>query len=87
MLLVWLVYIMGAALVVLFIGLMVGVIYKATHRSPAEVKPATVLDLGIAAGELRSTELDGDRLVITTAQEIIIVDARQGRVMLKLPLK
>ena len=81
-----LVYIMGIILVVLFITLVAGITWKARHRPAPEATAEPTLTLNLAAADIRATELDGDRLMITTLKDIIIVDVRQNRVMLRLPL-
>jgi hypothetical protein len=81
-----LVYIMGIILVLLFLGLVAGIIWKASHRPPPQARPEAVLNLNLAAQEVRQTALDGDRLLITTTRAIIVVDVRRGEVVLRVPL-
>jgi len=78
-----LVYIMGVILVLLFLILIAGIIWKANHKAPPrpEAPPRTV-DRGLPADvDIRSAALDGDRLVITTARQVIIVDVRKSTVI------
>lgn len=74
------VYIMGIILVLLFLLLIGGIIWKAAHRAPPAVGVAApVTDLGLAPGTtVQSMQLDGDRLAINTGTEIIIVDFRKN---------
>lgn len=78
-----LVYIMGVILVLLFVALIVGIIWKANHKAPPspEAAPQT-LGLGLPAdSEIRAASLDGDRLLITTARQVIVVDIRKNAVI------
>jgi hypothetical protein len=83
------VYIMGIILVLLFMLLIGGIIWKATKRAPlpSEVAPA-VTDLGLAAGTtVQSMVLDGDRLAINTGNEIVIVDIRKNTILSRIAIK
>jgi hypothetical protein len=83
-----LVYIMGVVLVLLFLLLIGGIAWKASRgKSPATPAVEPRLELGIPAQDIRSTEIDGERLVITTAKEIIVVDVAKARVLLRMPLQ
>jgi hypothetical protein len=77
------VYIMGIILVLLFLTLVGGIIWKATR--PAEPKPAAApaaLDLGLPAGTaVQSTVIDGDRLVITAGREVIVIDVKKNLIL------
>ncbi len=77
------VYIMGIILVLLFLTLVGGIIWKATR--PAEPKPVAapaVLDLGLPAGTaVQSTVIDGDRLVITAGREVSVIDVRKNIIL------
>jgi hypothetical protein len=74
------VYIMGIILVLLFLLLVGGIIWKATKKGEAVVPPvAAALDLMLPAGaSVQSMELDGDRLAVHTGSEIIIIDVRKN---------
>lgn len=77
------VYIMGVILVLLFLTLIGAIIWKAA-RKPAvpAVVPASALSLGLPQGtDLRETQLDGDRLVINTGREVIVIDLRKNAVI------
>jgi hypothetical protein len=83
-----LVYIMGIILVLLFIGLVGGIIWKAQMgKKQTTVMPAASLDIGVKADDIRSTSLSGDRLVVTTIKEIMIIDVAKSKVLLRLPLQ
>ena len=78
-----LVYIMGVVLVLLFLTLIVGVIWKANHKAPPKPEtPSQMLDLGLPAdADIRSAALDGDRLVINTGRQVIVVDVRKNAII------
>ena len=73
------VYIMGGLLVLMLLGLVGGIIYKIANKSVAPPPEAKLLDLGSIA--VQDMQLDGDRLAIRTATEIIIVDFRKNTVL------
>ena len=77
------VYTMGIVLVLLFVTLIGAIIWKANHKPPPQPAPAVVpLALGLPADtEIRGTSLDGDRLVINTGREVIVVDIRKNAVI------
>ena len=77
------VYIMGIVLVLLFLTLITAIIWKANHKPAPQPAPAVVpLALGLPADtEIRGSSLDGDRLVINTGREVIIVDIRKNVVI------
>ncbi len=80
------VYIMGIMLVVMFIVLMAGIVWKVMKREPVLVGVAApVTDLGLKAGAtVQSMLLDGDRLVINSGPEIIIFDIRKNAIVARL---
>ena len=76
------VYIMGGLLVLMFIALVVGIVWKVTHKPPPQVPTTQQLNLGLPAGaELKTTQVDGDRLIITTNTEIVVVDLKQNAIL------
>jgi hypothetical protein len=77
------VYIMGVILVLLFLTLVTGIIWKATRKAEPVTPPAAArLELGLAPGAaVRTMELDGDRLAVDTGTEIIIVDIRKNVIL------
>ena len=77
------VYIMGVILVLLFLALIATIIWKANHRSVAPPPPPVqTLGLGLPQGaDIRTASLDGDRLVVTTATEVIVVDLKKNAVI------
>ena len=77
------VYIMGIILVLLFLTLVGGIIWKATQKAdPKPIVPPAELSLGLPQGaDIRSAEIDGDRLVLNTGREVIIIDLRKNTIM------
>jgi hypothetical protein len=81
------VYIMGIVLVLLLIGLVGGIIWKMSNNKDQAAVPAAVpvLDLGLAAGvSVQNMAVDGDRLVLNTGSEILVVDLKRSRVVLRI---
>ena len=64
-------------------ALIATIIWKANHKPAAAPPPNVVsLNLGLPQGaDIRTASLDGDRLVITTAREVIVVDIRKNAVV------
>ena len=76
------VYIMGGLLVLMLVGLIGGIVWKISHRREAPPAATQLLDLGLPAGtQVQAMQLDGDRLVLKTGAEIIIIDIRRNYVM------
>lgn len=77
------VYIMGIILVLLFLTLIGGIIWKSTRKAerPPEATPA-LIGLGLPGGaEIRATEIDGDRLILNTGTEVIVIDLRKNTIV------
>ena len=77
------VYIMGIILVLLFLTLVGGIIWKSTRKAVPKVDAAPpVIGLGLPDGtDIRSAEIDGDRLVINTGREVIVLDVRKNTIL------
>ena len=77
------VYIMGVILVLLFLALVATIIWKANRKPvPPPVPQVQTLGIGLPQGaDIRSACLDGDRLVVTTATEVIVVDVKKNAVV------
>ena len=66
----------------MLVGLIGGIIWKATHRSEMPPPQTQLLDLGLAAGtRIETLQLDGDRLAIHAGSEIIVIDIRKNAVI------
>ena len=77
------VYIMGVILVLLFLTLIGAIIWKAARKPAVPPVPvATALSLGLPQGtDLREAQIDGDRLVINTGREVIVIDLRKNAII------
>jgi hypothetical protein len=77
------VYTMGVILVLLFLTLVGGIIWKSSRKAePNPAAPPAALLLNLAPGsEIRTTELYGDRLVLNTGREVIVLDLRKNAVV------
>lgn len=82
------VYIMGIVLMLLFVALVGGIIYKSAKKpDPAVAVAPPVIDLGLAAGQtVKSMSLDGDRLAVDVGSEIVIVDLKKNAVSARIPV-
>ena len=82
------VYIMGIVLVLLFVAFIAAIIWKATHKAdPKAAAPPATLSLGLPSGTVvQPVQIDGDRLVITTGTEIIVVDLRKNAVVSRIAI-
>lgn len=79
------VYIMGVILVLLFLTLVATIIWKVANRPAVPPVPPvpqpSALSLGLPQGtDLRDAQLDGDRLIINTGREIIVIDLRKNAI-------
>lgn len=81
------VYIMGGLLVVMLIVLVGGVIWKASRRGDAPPEAPKLVELALPPqSSVEQMTLDGDRLAIRTAQEIVVVDIRKGTILARIAL-
>jgi len=81
--LVFAVYFMGAILVLLFLGLIGGIIYKIKNRVVA-LEGTGLVELGLpASSQVREAILTGDKLTINTGTEVFIVEVSTRKVLLR----
>lgn len=82
-LLLRIVYIMGIVVVLLFLTLVGGIIWKSARKAePKPAAPPATLSLALPEGtDIRSAELDGDRLVLSTGREVIVIDLRKNAIL------
>jgi hypothetical protein len=78
-----LVKVLGMILVLLFLALIGGIIWKATNKAPPAAVADIVMDLGIDPASIRHLELDGNSLAISTDKELLVLDVKQRRVVLR----
>ena len=81
--LVFAVYFMGALIILLFLGLIGGIIYKIKNR--VVVPEGTgLVELGLpATSQVREATLTGDKLTINTGTEVFIVEVSTRKVLLR----
>ena len=77
------VYIMGIILVLLFLTLVGGIIWKSARKAdPKPIAPPADAEPRPAAGsDIRTAEIDGDRLVLNTGREVIVIDLRKNAIV------
>jgi hypothetical protein len=81
------VYIMGGLLVLMLVGLIGGIIWKASTRTEPPHEGPRVVGAGLAPGTaIEDMALDGDRLAIRTTNEIVVIDTRKGSVVSRIQL-
>ena len=84
--LVFSVYFMGAILVLLFLGLIGGIIYKIKNRA-AEPEGTGLVELGLpATASVKEATLTGDRLTINTGTEVFIVEVSSRKILLRVKM-
>jgi hypothetical protein len=81
-----LVYIMGFVLLLLFLALIGGLIWKASKRSALPL-PTVELDLQLNGATVKAAVLDGGQMLVTTEQELIVVDVAKKKVILRTKAK
>ena len=81
-----LVYILGIVLILLFLAVIAGVVWKAS-KPKAILKPADLaVSLGLKASDVKNVVLDGGQVLITTTSEIIVIDVAKKKLLLREPL-
>lgn len=80
------VYGMGLILVLLFLALIGGIIWKATRKAPPPPPETLSLGLGLKAGDVKAVAVDGGTVAITTTNELVVIDANRRKVLLREPL-
>ncbi len=78
-----LVKVLGIIMLLLFVALVGGIIWKATHKAPTVPVADVVLDLGFDPASIRHFSLDGNTLAMATDKEILVVDIAKRKVILR----
>ena len=73
---------LGVILVLLFLALIAGIVWKAQHRK-VETVPDLVVSLGIEPSSIKSTVLSGNILALTTDKEVVVVDVAKRTVIMR----
>jgi hypothetical protein len=81
-----LVYILGIVLVLLFLALIGGIIWKANKPKPIAKPEDYAISLGLKAADVKNVALDSGQVLITTGQEIIVLDVTKKKILLREPL-
>lgn len=81
------VYIMGGLLVLMLVVLLGGIGWRIANRGTAPPAPVKTLDLDLSAAGVSQLALEGDRLVLKSGSEIVVVDTRLGTVLTRIKLK
>lgn len=81
--LIFLVKAMGVVLVLLFLALIGGIIWKATHKSAPPPAADVVTDLGIDPASIRHLDMDGNHLAISTDKEVLVLDVKQRKILMR----
>jgi hypothetical protein len=84
--LLYTVYIMGVVLVLLFLSVIGGLFWKMKSRANA-VPPSVSVDLGLSQSQVRQMIFDGNRLAVTTDNELVVIDVSSRSVILRTPVK
>jgi hypothetical protein len=78
-----LVKVLGVVMILLFLALIGGIIWKATHRPPPPPAADVVVPLGVDPASVRHMQLDGDTMALVTDTEIMVIDLKQRKVTLR----
>ena len=79
----WAVYFMGAVLILLFIGLIVGIIYKIKNRAILPEGTGQI-ELGLGPdAQAREATVVGDKLTINTGSEVFVIEVSSRKVLLR----
>jgi hypothetical protein len=79
-----LVYIMGIILLLLFLGLVIGIIYKASKKAVVLAPETQMLGVGLPPDEkFSSVVLTGDKLTINAGRIVYVIDVPSHRVILR----
>jgi hypothetical protein len=77
-----LVKVLGVVMVLLFVALIAGIIYKAQKSKTVPIV-SDVMDLGVDPATIRQMELDGNTLAITTDSQLLVIDVKQRKVIMR----
>ncbi len=81
-----LVYSMGIVLVLLFLGFIAAVIWKASARKVA-VATTPEIELGLQGAKVLSSTMQDGQLLVTTENELIVVDVGRKAIVLRVRTK
>jgi amino acid transporter len=81
-----LVYIMGIVLVLLFLALIGGIVWKANQKASAP-KPEIAVDFGLGQSQVKQMVFNGNMLAVTTDKELIVIDVNKRTVLMRTPIR
>jgi hypothetical protein len=86
------VYIMGGLLVLMVIGLIGGIIWKATRKAPVEPIVPAIVDIETMPGaRIGQMSVNGDRAILQITRngedEVVVVDVKKGAILTRIRLK
>ncbi len=73
---------LGLLMALLFVGLIAGIIWKATTTKTV-VPIAVEMDLGLDPASIRHMTFNNGQLAIATDKELVVVDVKQRKVLLR----
>lgn len=74
---------LGIIMLLLFLALIAGIIWKATHKPPPPTPASVEMDLGLTPATIRHMTLEGGQLAIATDTEIVVIDVKTRQVILR----
>jgi hypothetical protein len=77
-----LVKVLGLVMALLFLALIGGIIWKATHKPAPDVRDV-VFDLGVDPASIRHLAVDGNTLAIATEREILVIDVAKRKIIMR----
>jgi hypothetical protein len=78
-----LVKVLGVVMVLLFLALIAGIIWKATRKPAPPAAVDVVVDLGIDPASIRHMSLEGGNLAVSTEKELMVIDLKSRKVTLR----
>jgi hypothetical protein len=86
------VYIMGGLLVLMVIGLIGGIIWKATRKAPVEPIVPAIVDIETMPGaRIGQMSVNGDRAILQITRngedEVVVVDVKKGAILTRIRLQ
>jgi hypothetical protein len=86
------VYIMGGLLVLMLVGLIGGILWKAIRKAPVETATPLLVNIDVPAGaKVGQISINGDRAILQVIEngkdEVVVVDVKKGTVVARIRLK
>jgi hypothetical protein len=81
--LVRLVKVLGVIMILLFLALVGGIIWKSRQPATQPVMQDVVMELGLDPAAIKHMELSGNVLALSTDQELVVIDVRARKITLR----